>query len=112
MTASKRRSLAASIATSQHLRPDCDVASADQIKRSFAKICSDQIVRSPASTDVNLRSRRAYRITIAIERFQETGLVEMSIWLNAPQRVLVYKKCRFQRAIVPPKTHGSPRLII
>jgi len=54
-----------------------------------SKICSDQIVRSPASTDVNLRSRRAYHIAVAIERVQETGLVGAGIWLNSPQCALV-----------------------
>ena len=93
-------------------RPVCHVASANQIKRSFSKICSDQIVRSPTSTDVNLRGRRAYHITVAIERVQETGLVGAGIWLNSPQCALFYEECRFQRAIVPPEPHGSPCLVI
>ena len=57
-----------------------------------SKICSDQIVRSPASTDVNLGSRRAYHIAVAIERVQETGLVGAGIWLNSPQCALVDKE--------------------
>jgi len=93
-------------------RPVCHVASADQIKRSASKICGDQIVRAPASTDVNLRSSRAYHITIAIERVQETGLVGTGIWLNSPQYAFVYEECRFQRAVVPPEPHGSPGLVI
>jgi hypothetical protein len=77
-----------------------------------SKICGDQIVRASASTDVNLRSRRAYHIAVAIERVQETGLVGASIWLNSPQCALFYKECRFQRAVVPPEPHGSPGLVI
>jgi hypothetical protein len=88
------------------------VAYADWIKLSFAKICSDQIVRSPAPTDVNFRSRRAYLITVAIECLQEARLVEVSIRLNAFQRILFNKEGRLQRAIVSPKPYGSPRLII
>lgn len=86
--------------------------SADQIKRSFSKICGDQIVGSPASTDVNLRGGRAYRITVAVERVQETGLVLTGIWLNSPQRAFVYEECRFQCAVVSPEPHGSPGLVI
>jgi hypothetical protein len=77
-----------------------------------SEICGDQIVRAPAATDVNLRSRGAYHITVAIERVQETGLVAAGIWLNSPQRALVYEECRFQRAVVPPEPHGSPGLVI
>ena len=98
-------------ATNEHLRP-VHVVSADQIKVFVSKICGDQIVRSPASTDVNLRSRRAYHITVAIERVQEAGLVEAGIWLNSPQCALLYEECRFQRTVVPPKPHGSPGLVI
>ena len=77
-----------------------------------SKVCGDQIVGAPASTDVNLRSRRAYHITVAIERVQETGLVGAGIRLNSPQCALVYEECRFQRAVVPPEPHGSPGLVI
>lgn len=85
---------------------------ADQINRSFSKICRDQIVRTPASTDVDLRSRSAYRITVAIERIQEAGLVEPRVRLDSPQRGFVYEERRFQRAIVPPEPHGPPGLVI
>jgi hypothetical protein len=85
----------------------------DWSDQSFiSKICSDQIVRSPASTDVNLRSRRAYHITVAIERVQEAGLVGAGIRLNSPQSALVYEERGFQRAVVPPEPHGSPGLVI
>jgi hypothetical protein len=95
-----------------HLRPFRHVASADHIKMFVSKIRSDQVVRSPASTDVNLRSRRAYHITVAIERVQEAGLVGAGIRLNSPQSALVYEERGFQRAVVPPEPHGSPGLVI
>lgn len=85
---------------------------AAQINRSFSKICRDQIVRTPASTEVDLRSRSAYRITVAIESIQEAGLVEARVRLDSPQRALVDEERRFQRAVVPPEPHGSPCLVI
>ena len=57
-----------------------------------SKICGDQIVGTPAATDVNLRSSRAYHITVAIERIQETRLVGAGIWLNSPQCAFVYEE--------------------
>jgi len=77
-----------------------------------SKIRGDQIVSASASADINLRSRRAYHITVAIERVQEAGLVGAGIWLNSPQCALLYEECRFQRAVVPPEPHGSPGLVI
>ena len=79
-------------ATNEHLRPVCHVVSLIRSNMLVSKICGDQIVRTPASTDVNLRSRRAYHITVAIERVQETGLVGAGIWLNSPQCALVYEE--------------------
>ena len=57
-----------------------------------SKICGGQIVGASAPTDVNLRSRRTYHITVAIERVQKTELVGAGIWLNSPQCVLVYEE--------------------
>jgi hypothetical protein len=99
-------------ATNRHLRPVRHVASVITSKVFASKICGDQIVRASASTDVNLRSRGAYHIAVAIERAQETGLVGAGIWLDSPQCALFYEECRFQRAVVPPEPHGSPGLVI
>ena len=85
---------------------------ADQIKHSFSKICGDQIVRAPPSTDVNLCSRGAYQIAVAIERIQQTRLVGAGVRLNSSQCALVDEECRFQRTVVPPEPHGSPGLVI
>ena len=64
----------------------------DQIKALVSKICGDQIVRTPASTDVKLRSRGAYHITVAIERIQKARLVAAGIRLDSPQCVFLNKE--------------------
>ena len=112
-TSSRGDRLRSLFATNEHLRPVCHVVSPPiRSKASVSKICGDQIVRAPASTDVNLCSRRAYHITVAIERVQESGLVGAGIGLNSPQCALFYEECRFQRTVVPPEPHGSPGLVI
>ena len=72
--------------------PVCHVVSVIRSKVLFSKICGDQIVRTPAATDINLRSRSAYHITIAIERVQKAQLVAAGIWLNSPQCVFLNKE--------------------
>jgi hypothetical protein len=57
-----------------------------------SKISGDQIVRTPAAADIDLRSRGAYHITIAIERVQKARLVAAGIWLNSPQCVFLNKE--------------------
>ena len=52
----------------------------------------DQVVRTPASANINLGSRGAYQVTVGIERVQKTGLVGAGIWLDVPQRGLVYEE--------------------
>jgi len=84
----------------------------DQIEHSFSKICRDQIVRATPSTDVNLCSRGAYQIAVAVERIQQTRLVGAGIRLNSPQCALVDEECSFQRTVVPPEPYGSPGLVI
>ena len=115
MTSSRGDRLQFLFATNGHLRPVCHVVSANQIKSARfknSKICGDQVVRAPASTDINPRSRRADHITVAIERVEETGLVGAGIRLDSPQCALVYEERRFQRTVVSPEPHGSPGLVI
>ena len=76
------------------------------------KISGDQIVRTPASADVDPGSGGAYPITVGIERVQKTRLIRTGIWLNALQRAFVYEKRCLYRAIVSPKSHGMPRPVI
>lgn len=77
-----------------------------------SKISGDQIVRPPASANVDPGSGGAYPITVGIERFQKTRLIRTGIRLNAPQRAFVYEERCLYRAIVSPKSHGMPRSII
>ena len=57
-----------------------------------SKIRGDQIIRPPASANVDLGSGGTYQITVGIERVQKTRLIRASIWLNSLQRVFVYEK--------------------
>ena len=70
----------------------CHVVSVIRSKVLVSKICGDQIVRTPASTDVNLRSHGAYHIAVAIKRVQETRRIGAGIWLDSPQRVFLNKE--------------------
>ena len=102
------------VATNGRLRPVCHVVSANQIKsiRSKFENLRRPGRKSPTSTDVNLCSRGAYQIAVAVERIQETRLVGAGIRLDSPQCALVNEECSFQRTVVPPEPHGSPGLVI
>jgi len=92
------------VTQSQMARPDCGFF--------VSKISGDQIVRAPASANVDPGSGGAYPITVGIERVQKARLIRTGIWLNAPQRAFVYEKRCLYRAIVSPKSHGMPRPVI
>jgi len=49
-----------------------------------SKIIGDQVVRTPASANINPGSRGAYHVTVGIERVQKAGLIGAGIWLNTP----------------------------
>src|SRR6201995_4601343 len=72
----------------------------------------DQVVRTPASANINLGGSSAYQVTVGIERVQETGLVGAGIRLNTPQRGLVYEEGCLHRAIISPKPHSMPRSVV
>jgi hypothetical protein len=57
-----------------------------------SKISGNQIIRAPASADIDPGCGGTYQITIAIERVQEAQLIGARIWLNSPQSVFAYKK--------------------
>ena len=57
-----------------------------------SKIGGDQVVRTPASANVDPGSGGTYQITVGIERVQKTRLIAAGIWLNSLQRVFVYEK--------------------
>ena len=57
-----------------------------------SKIGGDQVVRTPASANVDPGSGGTYQITVGIERVQKTQLIGASMRLNSPQCVFIYKK--------------------
>ena len=56
------------------------------------KMSGNQIVRTPASADVDLRCGGADQITVAIERIQEARLIGVGIRLNSSQCVFADEK--------------------
>jgi hypothetical protein len=77
-----------------------------------SKISGDEIIRTPTAADVHPGSSGAYQIAIGIVCIQETRFMGLNIRLNSPQRALVYKKRCLYRAIISPKSHGTPRSVI
>ena len=77
-----------------------------------SEITGDQVVRTPASANINLGGSSAYPVTVGIERVQETGLVGAGIWLDVPQRGLVDEEGCLHRAIISPKPHGMPGSVV
>src|ERR1043166_1542447 len=65
---------------------------------TWSKIGGDQIVRTPASANIDLGSGGTYQITVGIKRVQKARLIRTGIWLNAPQCAFVYEKRCFHRA--------------
>jgi len=81
--------------------------------RTFvSEIMGDQVVRTPASANINLGGSSAYPVTVGIERVQEAGLVGAGIWLDVPERGLVYEEGCLHRAIISPKSHGMPGSVV
>lgn len=72
----------------------------------------NQIVRTSASADIDLRCGGAYQITVAIERTQKARFIGAGVRLNSSQGVFAYEECRFHGAVVSPKSHGAPGLVI
>jgi hypothetical protein len=57
-----------------------------------SEISGVQIIRTPASANIDFGSGGTYQITVGIERVQKTRLIWPGTWLNLRQCVLVYKK--------------------
>jgi hypothetical protein len=69
------------------------MTSSGNAARSFvSKISGDQVVRTPASADVDPGSGGTYQITVGIERVKKARLIGASIWLNSPQCVFLDEK--------------------
>jgi hypothetical protein len=71
-----------------------------------------EIVPSPASANINSSGRSADLFTVRVKSIQQTGLIQPDVGLDSRKRVLAYKKFRLDRAIVPPKSHNTPRGVI
>ena len=56
------------------------------------KMSGNQIVRTSAAADVDLRCGGTYQITVGIERIQKTRLVGVGIRLDSSQCVFGYEK--------------------
>jgi hypothetical protein len=57
-----------------------------------SKISGNQIVRTPASANIDPGRGGTYPITVGIERVQKTRFIWAGTWLNPRQCVFVYKK--------------------
>lgn len=77
-----------------------------------SEIIGVQVVRTPASANINLGRRGAYQFAVGIEGVQKAGFIEAGIWLNAPQRGDVYEEGRLHRAIMPPEPDSMPRPVV
>jgi hypothetical protein len=58
----------------------------------ISKLCSNQIVRTSASPNIEFGGGGTNQITVGFERVKEAGLIGAGIWLNSLQRIFVYKK--------------------
>ena len=72
----------------------------------------NQIIGSPASANVDFGRGGAYQITIAIECVQEARRIGAGVRLDALQGVFAYEERCLNRAVMPPKSHGTPRRVI
>lgn len=56
------------------------------------KMSGNQIIRTFASADIDLRCSSTYQIAVGIERIQKARLIGAGIRLDSSQRVFVYEK--------------------
>jgi hypothetical protein len=77
-----------------------------------SEISGNEVIRAPASANIDPGRGGTYQITVEIKRVQTARLIAARIWLNSLQCVLAYKKGRFYCAVVPPKSNGAPRLVV
>ncbi|OIQ74564.1 hypothetical protein GALL_437830 [mine drainage metagenome] len=76
------------------------------------KMSGNQIIRTFASADIDFRCSSTDQITVGIERIQKARLIRAGIRLDSSQCLFVNEKRCFDGAIVSPKTHGAPGLVI
>jgi hypothetical protein len=76
------------------------------------KVSGNQIIGTSGSANIDLRCGSADQIPIGIEGIQKPGFIGADIWLYFSQCAFVDEERCFDGAIVSPKSHGTPRLII
>ena len=76
------------------------------------KVRRTEIVPATTSANINSGSRSADLFTVRVKSIQQTGLIQPDAGLDSRKRILAYKKCRLDRAIMTPKPHNAPRWII
>ena len=77
-----------------------------------SKVLRTEIVPAPASANINFGGRSAYLVAVDVKGVQQTRLVQLDARLDSRKRILAYKKCRLDRAIMSPKPHDTPRSVI
>src|ERR1700731_201800 len=76
------------------------------------KVRRTEIVPAPASANINSGGGSAYLFPVRVKRVQQTGLIQADVGLDSRKRILAYKECRLDRAIMTPKPHNAARGII
>ena len=71
-----------------------------------------QIIGTSASANINPRGDGTDQIAVRIERSQEARFIGSGIGLDSGQRVFFDEKRCFDGAVVSPKSHGTPRLVV
>jgi hypothetical protein len=60
--------------------------------RIVSKIGGNQIIRAPASANIEFGCSGTYQITVGIKHFQKARLIGAGVWLNSPQCIFAYKE--------------------
>src|SRR5277367_4467632 len=78
----------------------------------LSKIGSNEIIGTSTAANIDPRCGSTYQITVGIERVQQARLIGAGIRLNSPQRISVDEERRLYSAVVSPKSHGMPRVVV
>jgi hypothetical protein len=58
----------------------------------FLKIGGNQIIRAPASANIEFGCSGTNQITVGIKHFQKARLIGAGVWLNSPQCIFAYEE--------------------
>ncbi len=81
-------------------------------RRNPSEIGCNQIIRPPASANIELCRSSTDQITVRIEHAEAARLIGAGIWFNSLQRGFVNVERGLDGAVMPPKSYGTPRLVI